>query len=277
MHPRGSGGSRAIHRRSPHSSITALAGSQRYFTPSDCQRTRACRNCRKGADLSSCGICPNTIRIEGVDTALAHLNQFTGFGPSAPVLILVLSVNLAITTIHSYQELKGIGAPIWRNFGAIVGVDVPNLLGFLLFTAALTLALWAAGFIGIAAWLPLAGFVTPALAAAALGLLIGARLSDTLVSHVLPYGVGYRPNPGLASTPLYILEALFIAFAFHPGLAAYPKSGAVGLALGVLFFLAVLPSLWLLRLAAPPWKRSRWLRWQPAPEWASITLANREV
>jgi hypothetical protein len=89
--------------------------------------------------------------------------------------------------------------------------------------------------------------VSPSAAVGALDVLIGARLFDTLVSHLLPYGAGYRPNLGLSSTPLYVIEALFVAFAFHAGLAAYPKSAAIGFALGALFFVAVLPSLWLLR------------------------------
>jgi hypothetical protein len=102
-----------------------------------------------------------------------------------------------------------------------------------------------------------------------LGALIGARLSDTLISHVLLYGVGYRPNPGLSSTPLYVLEALFIVWAFQPRLAANPSSAKAGLVLGILAFVLVLPGLWLVRQAMPAWKRSPWPRWQPMPSWAS--------
>src|SRR6266853_4957083 len=155
-----------------------------------------------------------------MDAALDHLNQISGFGRSAPLLILILGANFAITAFHSYQEWKGTGAPLWRNFGAIVGLDVPDRFGFPLFTIGLTLALWGLGLIGIAGWFPLVGSVGRGCAAGALGALIGARLSDTLVSHVLLHCVGYRPNPGLSSTPLYIIEALFIAVAFHAGLAA---------------------------------------------------------
>jgi hypothetical protein len=204
-----------------------------------------------------------------MDAVLTHLNQVPVFGRSTPALIAILAANLAITAIHSYQEWKGAGAPLWRNFGAIVGLKVPNWLGFLLFTAVLTLALWAVGLVGITAWFPLIGLVSPSIAIGALGVLIGARLSDTLVSHLLPHGAGYRPNPGLSSTPLYVIEALFVAFAFHAGLAAYPRSAAIGVSLGALFFVAVLPSLWLVRCAVPAWSGTPWLRGQPIPPWAS--------
>ena len=62
---------------------------------------------------------------------------------SAPLLALILVADFAITSLHSYQELKGVGAPLWRNFGAIAGLDVPDRLGFLFFTVVLTLT-WAA-------------------------------------------------------------------------------------------------------------------------------------
>ena len=140
-----------------------------------------------------------------MDTALFY---------SAPLLVLIVVADFAITSLHSYQEWKGAGAPLWRNFGAIVGLNVPDWLGFLGFTVFLTLALFVIGFVGIL------GPLGPRWTAAALGALIGARLSDMLVSHVLLHGVGYRPNPGLSSTPLYVLEALFIAWAFQARLAA---------------------------------------------------------
>jgi hypothetical protein len=182
---------------------------------------------------------------------------------SAPLLALILVADFAITSLHSYQEWKGVGAPLWRNFGAIVGLNVPDWLGFLGFTVFLTLALFVIGFVGIV------GPLGPSWTAGALGALIGARLSDTLVSHVLLYCVGYRPNPGLSSTPLYVLETLFIGWAFQARLAADPNFAKFGLALAALFFVLVLPMLWLGRWAKPAWKRPPWPRWQPIPSWAS--------
>jgi hypothetical protein len=206
-----------------------------------------------------------------VEAALTHLDQVSGFGRSAAMLILILAANLAITALHSYQEWKGAGAPLWRNFGAIVGLHVPDWLGFLFFTVGLTLTLWVVGFVGIAGWFPLLGSVSSGLAVAALGGLIGARLSDTLVSHLLLYAVGYRPNPGLGSTPLYVLEAVFIAWAFHRGLAAHALSAGIGVVLGALVFVAVLPLLRLVRDAVPSWRREPWLRRQSMPAWAATS------
>jgi hypothetical protein len=198
-----------------------------------------------------------------MDEALDHFNSISGFGRSAPLLILILAANFAITALHSFQEWKGAGAPLWRNFGAIVGVKIPDRLGFLGFTAGLTLTLWALALIGIAGlprWIP------PAFA---LGALIGARLSDTLVSHVLLNALRYRPNPGLSSTPLYVLEALFLIVAFRAGLAADWASARCGIIAGAGFFVAVLPLLWLAQLLIPGWRRERWQRGQPMPAWVT--------
>jgi hypothetical protein len=94
------------------------------------------------------------------------------------------------------EEWRGEEAPLWRVFGAIVGLLVPNWAGFLVFTVGLTLALWGAGLAGICGCLPLVGHSLPA-TVGALGVIIGARISDTLVSHWGLYALGYRPNPGL--------------------------------------------------------------------------------
>jgi hypothetical protein len=198
-----------------------------------------------------------------MDEALDHFNQISGFGRSAPLLILILAANFAITALHSWQEWKRAGGPLWRNFGAIVGVKIPDWLGFLGFTAGLTLTLWALAMIGIAGW---PRWIAPAFA---LGALIGARVSDTLISHVLLNALGYRPNPGLSSTPLYIIEALFLIVAFRAGLAADWPSARCGIIAGAGFFVAVLPGLWLLRLLIPGWRRERWQRGQPMPAWVT--------
>ena len=42
------------------------------------------------------------------------------------LLALILIADLAFTLLHSWQELKGDGAPLWRNFGAIVGIAIPD-------------------------------------------------------------------------------------------------------------------------------------------------------
>ena len=190
---------------------------------------------------------------------------------SAPILVLILIADFAITSLHSYQEWKGVGAPLWRNFGAIVGLDVPDRLGFLFFTALLTLTLFAIGCVGIT------GLFGPWLTAAALGALIGARLSDTIVSHLLLYTVGYRPNPGLSSTPLYVVEAVLIGWVFSTRLAAQPGPAILGVVVGVLMFVAVLPTLRLARRVMPAWTRDPWSSWQPIPSWALTNPADGDV
>jgi len=181
---------------------------------------------------------------------------------TASFLVLILAADLAITFLHSWQEWKGVGAPLWRNFGAIVGLDISDRWGFAIFTVGLTLLMSAVGFVGIIG--PLGVGCT----AFGLGMLIGARLCDTLVSHVLLYCVGYRPNPGLSSTPLYIFEACFIAWVFHARLAADPFSAKLGLAAGALMFVTVLPGLWVMRWLLPGRARTPWSRWQAMPSWA---------
>jgi hypothetical protein len=198
-----------------------------------------------------------------MDEALNHFDQVSGFGRSAPLLVLILAADFAITALHSFQEWKGAGGPLWRNFGAIVGVKIPDPLGLLGFTAGLTLVLWVLALIGIAGlprWIP------PAFA---IGALIGARVSDTLVSHVLLNALRYRPNPGLSSTPLYIIEALFLIVAFRAGLAADPASACWGIVVGAGFFVVVLPSLWLVRLLISSWRRERWQRGHAMPAWVT--------
>jgi hypothetical protein len=189
---------------------------------------------------------------------------------SAPLLVLILVIDLAFTSFHSYQEWKGVGAPLWRNFGAIVGLDIPDWLGFLFFTVVLTLVLFVVGFAGIL------GQLNPQLypnwTTGALAALIGARLSDTLVSHIIPHTVGYRPNPGLSSTSLYALEAVFLGWFFHAPLADLPLSALRGFAAGALLFVLVFPVLRLTRWVWPTRKRPSWSRWQPIPSWASTNI-----
>lgn len=199
----------------------------------------------------------------------SHFDQVSRFGPSAIIMVMVIAGSFVITAIHTYQELKGAGAPLWRNFGAIVGVKLPDFIGFLAFSLFLTLGLWGLALTGMAGWIPLFGRANPDQAAFALGALIGARLSDTVVSHVLLHAIGYRPNPGLSSTPLYVADAIFVAYAFNPGMAANPTLTTKGIAAGVLVFVVVLPGLWVIGNLVPTWRRERWERWNALPSWAS--------
>jgi hypothetical protein len=199
---------------------------------------------------------------------LDHLDQVSVFGHSAVALFLILGLDWVFTGIHTYQEWRGEAAPLWRVFGAVVGLRLPNWLGFLLFTVTLTLALWIVGLAGIAGWLPWIGHLSPSASIGALGILIGARIADTLISHWGLYVLDYRPNPGIKSTPLYVLEAVFILLTFWPGLAHDPRAAFCGFAIGAVVFILVLPALWAWRFIAPSWRHDRWTRGEPLPAWA---------
>ena len=150
--------------------------------------------------------------------------------PGAAVLAVILTLDLVLTLVHSAQELKG---RLWRYFGAIEGARIPDVPGFLLFFVGLTLGLWTVGLAGIAGYLPVVGFkVDDAHAMAAVGGLIGARLSDLWYSHVRLHLRGYRPNPGLTSTPLYFAEAILLAVLFASGLWKHRWPAFIGLLAG---------------------------------------------
>src|SRR3954468_5266080 len=69
---------------------------------------------------------------------LDHLNQVSVFGRSTLELVVILGLDLAFTLLHTLQEWKGSEVPLWRYFGAIVGLWIPNWLGFPSFTVGLT-------------------------------------------------------------------------------------------------------------------------------------------
>jgi hypothetical protein len=198
--------------------------------------------------------------------AVRHLDQVSIFAPSLTTLFVLLGINWSITAIHIFEEWKGEVVPLWRVFGAIVGVSLPDWLGFLVFTIGLTLLLWGLGLAGIAGWLPSVGPLSTQTSVWALGAMIGARLSDTLVSHWSLYGLGYRPNPGLKSTPLYVAEAIFLLLAFWKGLTLSPLAAWIGFACGAGFFILVLPVIATDRLI-PAWRRVPWVRNEPLPAW----------
>ena len=193
-----------------------------------------------------------------------YLRDVSLLPPSALALVLILVADLGLTLVHSIQELKG---RLWRYFGAIAGVRLPDVLrdvlGFLVFFVGLTVTLWIVGFAGITGHI--AFFRIPdRFAIGALGLLIGGRLSDRLYSHVRLDRLGYRPNPGLTSTPYYLAEAIILIVLFFPGLMSHFIAAAGGFILGWLFFYLVLPLLRLLRVI-PSFRREPWKPGEPMP------------
>jgi hypothetical protein len=193
---------------------------------------------------------------------LDYFSQVSIFS-SALAMLLILGANFAFTLIHILQEWKGEDVPLWRVFGAVVGTYIPNWVGFLGFTVLLCAAQWLIGLIGITGWVD-----GRALAIWAIGVLVGARIADSVVSHWALYALRYRPNPGLSSTVLYTIEALFILIVFHKAYSLEPVVWRCGFLVGAGFFILVLPLLWALHLLIPSWRRDKWVRGEPIPAWA---------
>jgi hypothetical protein len=194
---------------------------------------------------------------------LDYFGQVSIFN-SALAMFLIFGANWAFTFVHILHEWKGESVPLWRVFGAVVGTFIPNWLGFLSFTVALCLLQWIVGLIGITGW---PDGARP-LAIGLIGALVGARIADSVISHWGLYARGYRPNPGLSSTVLYAIEAIFILIVFHKAYLLDPFAWRIGFLCGAGFFTAVLPLLWALHLVIPRWRRDKWVRGEPIPVWA---------
>lgn len=209
-----------------------------------------------------------------LDSIGSYAESVFSLGRSTATPLLLLALSWAFSAIHVLEEWKGSDFPLWRAFGAIEGVYVPNWLGFPFFTVALLLLLWitsVGAIIGLGLWGPL----TPQQGVFWLGALIGALVSDCLFSHWVPYLAGYRPNPGLRSTALYALEAVLLLLLFWKGLSQYPPQALIGGLLGALFFLAVWGFIVALRLCVPSWRRAPWLNGHPIPPWATTSFSTR--
>jgi len=188
-----------------------------------------------------------------------NLSDIWVFGASYTFVALVLLqiANLALTLLHSVQERNG---KLWRYFGAIAGVRIPDGSGQFLFFVVLTISLWIVGLLGITGTV-----LWPSrLAFACLGAIIGCRISDSLFSHILLNNAGYRPNPGLASVPLYFVEVLILVVVFYPTLRMHPRAVLIGFFFGALFFYGVIP---FIRTFGPLlWERmAPWEKGTPQP------------
>ena len=183
------------------------------------------------------------------------------FGSSHTLVILVVLqiINLALTLLHSLQERKG---RLWRYFGAIAGVKIPDGFGEISFFGGLTLSLWILGLLGIAGTVL---WQTP-LAFGCLGAIIGCRLSDGWFSHVALNNAGFRPNPGLSSVPLYFAESVVLLVVFYPTIRMQTLFVLIGFVVGALFFYSLIPVLKFAgRLLFPPIEP--WRPGDPQPMW----------
>ena len=203
--------------------------------------------------------------------SLEYFDQVSSFGPSAWALGLVIAADLLFTAAHIWQEWKGEKCPLYRTFGAIVGFWFPRPVGFAVFTVLLAFLLWATGIAAYAARSPIFSELPVRTGIAALGFLLGARLGDSIISHWLLDLIGYRPNPGLSSTALYTLEAVFIVVAFRRGLEQDMTAALLGMVAGFAFFLSILPGMAFLRMCIESCRRDRWIPGQPIPDWAITT------
>jgi len=88
---------------------------------------------------------------------LDHLGQVSIFGRSLFALVVILGLDWLFSAVHAYEEWRGEEVPLWRVFGAVVGLRLPDWLGFLLFTLGLTLLLWCVGLVAIGGWFPFIG------------------------------------------------------------------------------------------------------------------------
>lgn len=112
---------------------------------------------------------------------------------------VLAAASVLATVVHTLDEVEGEGGPIWTYLARTYGPEVPDWVGaggLLVFSAAQA----GAALVGYAAG------VGPVLWA-----LATVRTADCLVSHWGPWLAGRRPNPGLATTPLYAGEATLIA------------------------------------------------------------------
>ncbi|WP_426440827.1 hypothetical protein [Bradyrhizobium genosp. P] len=175
------------------------------------------------------------------------------------ILAVLQIIDLALTLRHSLQERKG---RLWRYFGAIAGVKIPDGFGQVVFFGGLILSLWVVGLLGITGTVL---WQTP-LAFGCLGAMIGCRISDSLFSHILPDNAGYRPNPGLQSVRSYFIEVLFLVGLFYPTLRMHSFPVLAGFIIGALFFYAIIPVLKTVgRLVFAP--IAPWRKGDPQPEW----------
>ena len=188
-----------------------------------------------------------------MDDIAYYLQQTSILGDRPGLAIGLLALSIILTIIHASQERRG---KLWRQFGAIAGIRIADWVGLTIFFAGLIVLLALVAALGLTGWF---GSLEPAWGVAAIGALIGARLGDTAFSHVTLHLQGYRPNPGLSSTPLYLLEAAALQVIYLPGILAHSAFALAGIGAAALLFFIIIPFLRVLRR----FEKIQHPRWQP--------------
>lgn len=156
---------------------------------------------------------------------------------------------------------------MWRYFGAIAGMKFPDPLGVAIFAGFVGGLFVAASFAGIAGALPFIGPVPDAVAMGAVGVTIVSRISDGWYSHIELDRRGFRPNPGLGTARVYILEGITMAILFLPGIRMYPAATAIGGLIGWITFITVPFNFRAVRAHLPKSHAPMWKAGDPIPEW----------
>ncbi|MBI4420685.1 MAG: hypothetical protein HY560_07650 [Gemmatimonadetes bacterium] len=199
-----------------------------------------------------------------MSTLSDHLASISLLPASSTVFLLVLGGDMLLTVAHTVQEVR---ARMWRYFGAIAGMRFPDPLGIVIFAGFIGGMFWGSSFAGIAGAIPVIGPVSIDISMGAIGLTITARLSDAWYSHMELDRRGFRPNPGLSTAGLYLLEGVLLPIVFFPGLRAHPAPAAIGAAIGWVTFVTVPFNFRAVRALLPKSHAPVWRAGEPIPEW----------
>jgi hypothetical protein len=193
-----------------------------------------------------------------------HLASISLLPASAAVFLIAISADMLLTVSHTIQEVR---AKMWRYFGAIAGMRFPDPLGLIIFAVLIGGIFWGSAFAGIAGWIPFYGTVPANISVGAIGVTIASRLSDAWYSHIELDRRGFRPNPGLPTAGLYLLEGLLLPIVFFPGLRAHPIPALIGAAGGWVLFVTVPFNFRAVRALLPKSHAPVWRAGEPLPEW----------
>jgi hypothetical protein len=143
---------------------------------------------------------------------------------------LALSVTLIL--VHTMEEVRGEGGPLWRYLSDVSGADIYDPAGYAAVALVTPAAMMTA--VAMAYWTREPFW---------LGVVFGAKSGDMAFTHTLPTVSGYRPNPGIWSSLLYGTEAI--------GLATALELDPLGMVVGAAPFMLLWPSLYVMATVRP--------------------------